>query len=55
MVEGRTEPAFMKFLHATIETQPHGLSDELLYTTPIQSIKSKKFEINLKKDQNLLS
>ena len=39
----------MKFLRATIETLPYGLSDELLKTTPIKSIKSEKFEINLKK------
>ena len=33
---------FMKFLHASIETISHGLSGELLKTTPIKSIKSKK-------------
>ena len=39
----------MKFIHATIETLPHGLSDKLLKATPIKSIKLKKFEINFKK------
>ena len=45
----------MKFLRATIETLPHGLSEELLKAAPIKSIKSKKFEINLQKGWNLLS
>ena len=39
----------MKFLQVTIEALPQGLSDELLETAPIKSIKSKKFEINFKK------
>ena len=52
MAESRTEPAFMKFLCATMR---HCLSDELLMTAPIKSIKSKKFEINLQKGQNQLS
>ena len=51
----RIEPAFMKFLRATIETLCDGLSDELLKTTPIKNIKSTKFEINLKKGRNLLT
>ena len=44
-----TQSAFIKFLRATIETLPYGISDELLKTTPIKSIKLEKFEINLKK------
>ena len=45
----------MKFLRATIETLSRGLSDELLKATPIKGIKSKKFEINLKKGRDLLT
>ena len=45
----------MKFLSATIETLPHGLSDELLKTSPIKGIKLKKFEVNLQEGQNQLS
>ena len=44
-----------KFVRATIETLSHGLSDKLLKITPIKSIKSKKFEFNFKKDQNLIT
>ena len=55
MAESRTEPAFMKFLCATIETLPHGLSGELLKTATIKNVKSKKFEINLQKGRNLLN
>ena len=55
MAESQTEPALMKLLCATIEALLHGLSDELLKTTPIKNIKSTKFEINLQKGQNLLS
>ena len=45
MAESQTEPAFMKFLHATIETLPYGLSDELLKTTPINT--HKEYQIKL--------
>ena len=45
----------MKFIRADIETVRDGLSDDLLKTTPIKSIKSKKFEINLQKGRNLIS
>ena len=45
----------MKFIRANIETLRHGLSDELLKTAPIKSIKSKKFEINLQKGRNLIT
>ena len=48
----KTEPAFMKFLRATIEKLPYGLSDELFKTTPIKNIKLKMFEINLKSAWN---
>ena len=44
-----------KFVRATIETLSHGLSDKLLKITPIKSIKSKKFEFNFKKHQNLIT
>ena len=37
----QTEPAFIKFLQASIEILPHRLSDELLKTVSIKSIKSK--------------
>ena len=45
----------MKFIRADIETVRDGLSDDLLKTTPIKSIKSKKFEIDLQKGRNLIS
>ena len=51
LAESQTDTAFTKFLRVTIEAVPHRLSDKLLKTTPIKSIKSKKFEIYL---QNLL-
>ena len=44
--ESRTESVSRKFLRATIEALPHRLSYELLKTTPMKSIKLKKFEIN---------
>ena len=53
--ESWTEPAFMKFVRSTIETLPHGFTDELLKIAPIKSINSKKFEINLRKGRNLLT
>ena len=37
--DSRTEPVSMNFLRATIEALSHGLSDELLKTTPVKSIK----------------
>ena len=40
--ESRTELAFMMFLCVAIERLPHRISDALLKTTPIESIKSKK-------------
>ena len=40
MAKTRTESAFMKFLHATIEALPDELLDELLETTPIKSLKA---------------
>ena len=36
----------MKFLRAAIETLSHKVSDELLKTKPIKSIKLKKSETN---------
>ena len=48
MAESQTELAFTNFLRSAIEPLPHGLSDALLNTTPIKSIKPKKFEINIK-------
>ena len=45
MAESQTEPAFMKFLHASIETLPYRLSDELLKTTPINT--HKEYQIKL--------
>ena len=45
----------MKFLRATIEMLPHAVSNELQKTTPIKSVKSKKFEINLQKGWHILS
>ena len=54
--ESWTEPAFMKFLRATIETLPNGLSDELSKTAHIKSTKlKKKIETNLKIGLNLLT
>ena len=45
----------MKFLRATIEALPDRPLDELLKTTPIKSVKSKMFEINLQNGRNLIS
>ena len=38
------------YKHAPIDTLPHRFSDELLKTTPIKNIKSKKFELNFKNE-----
>ena len=45
MAESQAESTFTKFLRAAIETRPVALSDELLKTISIKSIKLKKFEI----------
>ena len=42
MAESQAESAFMKFLCATIDILPVGLPGELLKTTLIKSMKSKK-------------
>ena len=45
MAESQAESTFTKFLRAAIETRPVALSDELLKTISMKSIKLKKFEI----------
>ena len=45
MAESQAESTFTKFLRATNETRPVALSDELLKTISMKSIKLKKFEI----------
>ena len=53
--ESKAESTPTKFLHATIETLPVALLDELLKTISIKSMKSKKFENNFKKGSNQLT
>ena len=45
MAESQAESTFTKSLRATNETRPVALSDELLKTISMKSIKLKKFEI----------